>query len=621
MKNKLINTGISTLLFILSINYLQAQNKLNYENYRNPGEIISALQTLNKSSRQQTFLHKIATTPGKNNITIIEIGSQVNKSTINPAVFIIANIDGNIPLASEAAIYLSDLILQNPENHKHLTWYILPCANPDAATAFFSKPLIDSNKNNKTVNNDMDEQTDEDNFDDLNHDGYITQMRVKHPEGEWIVSKTDPRILRKADHLRNEKGMYKIFSEGIDNDNDGLFNEDTKGGVNINNNFPCLFNYNNQSNGIWSGSETETYAIMKFITEHPEIGLSVVFGNTNCCFEPPVNKKKNSKFPEYPDEDLEYYKKISEEYKDYMKENNISERRLLPQKIQNGSFELWSYFYLGIPTFSMDFWAIPKPSSEKKNDKNIITPDSLSRITAKEFKEFPDSLLEKIIKENNVENIFPLSGIKTQIIGNELTPEQLANKIKEVIEKRENETIDTEMLTILEYSDNQLGGKGFVNWETCKHPTLGEVEVGGIIPYTKNTPPPDQIDSLLAAQVPFVLKLTEKLPELKIAESKVTNKGKNIFAIEVWIENIGYLPFPTAIGVKNRQPAPAVIHIEKGNYTLVCENQRVPINAVSGKGVIKKEWLIYAPGIKSITLFLESKTAGNDKATVQLKNK
>ncbi|MCK7535351.1 MAG: hypothetical protein MZV63_32405 [Marinilabiliales bacterium] len=47
----------------------------------------------------------------------------------------------------------------------------------------------------------------------------------------------------------------------------------------------------------------------------------------------------------------------------------------------------------------------------------------------------------------------------------------------------------------------------------------------------------------------------KKLPSLKIAEARVTEKGGGVYQIEAWVTNDGYLPFPTAMGKRNKIPA------------------------------------------------------------------
>jgi len=173
---------------------------------------------------------------------MIEIGPEIGqKSKSLPAVMVVANLEGTNPLASEAALYLCHLIIDKPEVRKDKSWYILPVGNPDAAVKYFSKPLVKDARNSQPFNDDKDEKVDEDGLEDLNGDGLITMMRVKDPEGQWLPVPGEPRLMKKADWSKGEKGIYKIYTEGIDNDGDGQYNEDGPGGVDIGLNFPHLF--------------------------------------------------------------------------------------------------------------------------------------------------------------------------------------------------------------------------------------------------------------------------------------------------------------------------------------------------------------------------------------------
>jgi len=171
---------------------------------------------------------------------------------------------------------------------KNRTWFILPNGNPDAAARYLRKPLVADERNARRWNDDMDDQADEDGPDDLDGNGFITEMRVKDPAGEWIPVEGEPRLMRKADPSKGEKGIYKIHVEGIDNDGDGDFNEDPAGGANIGITFPHLFRPWTATGGRWPGSEPETFGIMKFAIDHPEIAMTFAFGSTNMCLQPPA---------------------------------------------------------------------------------------------------------------------------------------------------------------------------------------------------------------------------------------------------------------------------------------------------------------------------------------------
>ena len=79
------------------------------------------------------------------------------------------------------------------------------------------------------TDNDRDGLFDEDGYDDLNNDKNINQMRRKNPDGKYKEDPTDPRRMIHVEP--GEKGEYELLGpEGIDNDGDGLVNEDGPGG-------------------------------------------------------------------------------------------------------------------------------------------------------------------------------------------------------------------------------------------------------------------------------------------------------------------------------------------------------------------------------------------------------
>ena len=117
---------------------------------------------------------------------------------------------------------------------------------------------------------------------------------MKDPAGEWMPVDGEPRLMRKADASKGEKGIYKLYIEGIDNDGDGEYNEDPPGGTNIAITFPHLFHPWTATGGRWPGSEPETFGIMKFAIEHPEIAMTFAFGATNMCLQPPAGGRSGS---------------------------------------------------------------------------------------------------------------------------------------------------------------------------------------------------------------------------------------------------------------------------------------------------------------------------------------
>ncbi len=266
-----------------------------FDRYHSPDELNKILKDAAESFPKITKLHKIAVTRSQKEVSILEIGNETDTAKKElPAVFVAANMEGTTPIASEAALYLVKSLLEDDSLFKDKTWYVLACGNPEAAAHYFNKPLRQDPRNSNPFNDDMDDQVDEDGADDLDGNGIITMMRVKSPEGSWIPVPGEPRLMRRADPSKGEQGLYKLYSEGLDNDGDGEYNEDGQGGVNIGINFPHLFEHHTSTGGLWPGSEEESYYLIKFIMEHREIGLTFCFGQTNFCLNPPAGGRRGS---------------------------------------------------------------------------------------------------------------------------------------------------------------------------------------------------------------------------------------------------------------------------------------------------------------------------------------
>jgi hypothetical protein len=126
---------------------------------------------------------------------------------------------------------------------------------------------------------------DDDPGEDLNGDGWITQMRIPDPNGNRMLDPSDPRILVERPQGATQGTFYRVIGEGLDNDGDGRFNEDGLGGLDMNRNFPRNWELEFLQGGAgeFPLSEPETYATVKFINAHPNI-TSIVHGHTSGGF-------------------------------------------------------------------------------------------------------------------------------------------------------------------------------------------------------------------------------------------------------------------------------------------------------------------------------------------------
>jgi len=640
MRKKLFNLLLLGCL-IIPVSQLTAQT--SFGKYHSPSEVQQMLKEL--GNKGNTQLHQIAVSPGGAPVTVLEIGKDLEDV---PAIFVGANFEGNVPLSTEGALYLATMLLDSSKYTEHVKWYILAEANPDASKDYFAKVKTGASTNMMAINNDGDEATDEDGVDDLNGDGLITQLRVKDMEGQYIISKNDARIMDRADLSKGQRAEYKLYSEGIDNDKDGQYNEDGVGGVNIGITFPHLFPYTTQEAGRYSGQSPETYGILRFIFDRPNIAMIYTLGTSNFCMVPPKGGRTgganfdNIKIPErygkafgvdvsrtysmnevielfkplVPagmevtpalvasvlglgaavnplDEDLVFYKKYSEDYKKYLEAKKFNTEVLDPTPAKDGSFELWAYYHLGVPSFSMRLFSVPKVKEEKEADGDVVSLDEVEKMSAEDFVALGDEKISAFLKANNAPEQYTADMIKGMIESGQVTPEQMVGMMKQMPKPEKEGELSEKDKALLAYSDKELDGKGFVAWETYDHPTLGEVEIGGYAPYLETTPKPEMIDSLSKTQLPWLLQLSTALPSFAIENEKVTKMGSGIYKVEIYVANNGELPYPIAMGKRNGHPAPVILTLD-GDFELLEGLPRTPVGDFGANQVKKYTWLMKA---------------------------
>ena len=662
----------STLMFLcLALGPLAAAD-LTFDRYHKPEELAAAVQDLARTNPGFAKVHILAKSPGGRELALLEIGPETAKTAKSlPAVFIAANMEGTVPISGEAALYLAKLVCEKADMRSDRTWYILACGNPDAAAVYFGKPLRLDARNARPRNDDQDDQTDEDGTDDLDGDGVITQMRVKDPEGAWIPIPVEPRLMKKADGSKGEKGVWKLYSEGLDNDGDGQFNEDGPGGVNVGTAFPHLFKFFAPDSGAWSGSEAETFALLKFFDLHREVGLTFVFGEANFCLAPPRGSRKGEadlnqiKVPENMagyinadptrtytiaevmdlvrplvppgmevtesmiagflglgavvnplDDDLKFYKELSDKYKEFLKAAKLDGKRLDPAPDKDGSLELYAYYHLGLPSFALDFWTLPEVKEEKAADE--ITPEKLEKMTNDEFIALGEEKIDAFLKASGAPDQFKAKQVIEGLKGGMMDTKKMAEMMKQMPKKPSAEGMDPKEKALLAWSDKELGGKGFAAWKPFKHPTLGDVEIGGVVPFTDNTPPAKMVDGLLKGQVPWVFEIAKKMARIKIADAAVKRLGAGVYEVKVWVENTGDMPYPTAMGRRNERVLPVIVTLGGQGFEIVQGKKRSLVPAVPAHGSQPVTWIVRAAKPVKLEVKAETQMAWGDSRQIDL---
>jgi hypothetical protein len=242
--------------------------------------------------------------------------------TSKPAMYIDGNIHANEVQGAETALYTVDFLLKNYGRLPRVTemldrsaFYILPIVNPDGRALWFKGPSNADFPRTVMVprDDDRDGKVDEDGYDDLDGDGYITTMRKKVPlgQGDHRLDPKDPRLLVPVPP--GELGDYIVVGdEGIDNDNDGRLNEDTVGYVDPNRTWGFSWEpeYVQAGAGAYPLSIPESRAIATWALQHPNVAaLQSYHNNGQMILRGPGAKAD----PLVPPQDLKAYDLIGKE--------------------------------------------------------------------------------------------------------------------------------------------------------------------------------------------------------------------------------------------------------------------------------------------------------------------
>ncbi|HYN20788.1 MAG TPA: M14 family metallopeptidase [Thermoanaerobaculia bacterium] len=251
-------------------------------------------------------------------ITNPETGPELSK----PAMYIDGNTHANEVQGAEAALYTVDYLLKNygtltrvTELLDHSVFYILPVVNPDGRALWFKGPSDADFPRTVMVpvDDDRDGLADEDGFDDVDGDGYVTGMRKRVPLGQGThkAHPKDSRLLVPAEP--GELGDWiAIGKEGFDNDGDGRVNEDTVGYVDPNRTWGFSWEpeYVQGGAGRYPLSISETRSIALWALQHPNVAAVQSYHNNGQMILRGPGAKAD---PPYPAQDLKAYDLIAKE--------------------------------------------------------------------------------------------------------------------------------------------------------------------------------------------------------------------------------------------------------------------------------------------------------------------
>lgn len=363
------------VILLFGSNAIFSQN--TYSNFDKQTERLKSLAKLYPNSVK---LQSLGKTFGSKDIWMLTIGSGDLDS--KPAIAVVGGIEGNNLLGTELAIGFAEKLTGNRSDStksllERTTFYIFPNMSPDAMESYFADVKYERTGNAVPTDDDRDGKVDEDGFDDLDGDGKITMMRVLSPVGNYRINPEDNRSIVKADPAKGEIGSYLVFTEGRDNDKDGVFNEDGKGGVSFNKNFSFRHPSFTAGAGEFPISEIENRVLLDKLYQLFNVFAVVSFSSGN-NLSTPINFNAASTTPRiitgYLEEDARMNAMVSDLY------NKSTSMKDAPKYTSpGGDFASWAYFHYGRLSYSTPGWFIPKPKADtSKKEKALTVSDSVA---------------------------------------------------------------------------------------------------------------------------------------------------------------------------------------------------------------------------------------------------
>ncbi len=514
-------------------------------------------------------------------LTNAETGPDLEK----PGFLVEANIHSMEWTGGAAALHLIHKLLSQYGSDDQVTraldtraFYVIPRLNPDGVERGLHERRFIRSSVRPYPREELDEGLQ---IQDVDGDGRVLKMRIEDPNGAWKAHPEEPRLMVRRDPVDgpDDGAFYRLVTEGrIENYDGATFTiAPPLEGLDLNRNFPADWAPEHEQSGAgpFPTSEPEVRAMAQAVSDRPNIGGHIAYHTFSGVHLRPYAGRSDE---EFPTGDLRVYKLIGEhatELTGYPAVSVFHDFKYDPKQAIRGGAHDWLYDHLGIVSWTTEFW-------------------SPQREAGIEGYHFIDWL-------------------------------------------RDHPPDDD--LTLLRWSDEQMGGKAYVDWYAFEHPEIGEVELGGwdIVHYWFNVPF-DRLEAEIAPHSELALYHALVSPLLEIRSLEVERLGGESFLLRLVLSNSGWLPTQVtekALERKAVRPIEVELTLPEGARVVAGElkteagqlagrvHQRSATwwgNDESTSDLAKLEWVVEAPVGTELELEARHQRAGAVRRTVRLGN-
>ena len=538
-------------------------------------------------------LETIGTSAGGRRIVAVRLaatGSGLQSPDLRPAVFVGANLVGYHNAGTQAALGLVESLLAKKTLLETRTFYVVPMLNPDAQDSYFAPIKWRNGLNGGKLDRDRDGVLGEDGPNDLNGDGRITQMRIADPNGAYLPDPADPRVMKRVDSLKGEKGLYSLHTEGGDDDRDGLYNEDPAGGFRPDKNFAHAWADDDPESGPFPGSEPEARAIMDYLLARRNIAVAFVFGPANNLLATPRGVGGS----------LE-----------------IGQIRVTPTAAMAGPLGLEAGRGYSVDEVFplLENSALAQQATGGISRESIATLLGAGPATAPSAEDlrYYDSL------SVDYKKALDKAGLDSKRDGQQSSAGGLQNWLYYHYGAMVVELDVWGVSKLMAYVDKEAP-QSFVPWTSVTLPDGTKAEVGGVDPFVEIAPPAGELAKAVAAHADFVQDVASKLATVQLLSTQATELSAGVWRVRAMAGNIGFLPTHTQHAVRTRTWLPVRLELVlPPGATLVSGKAQVASERLTGgTGQLKGEWLVRAAKGTKLSFSLASQNAGNDRQEITL---
>jgi hypothetical protein len=533
---------------------------------------------------------------GGREIWCIEIGNQdTGPAETKPAAYFDGNQHASEVAGGEVTLFLAHYLLNRYGSDPDVTRlldtrvvYIVQRADPDGAEATMTGRVDwDPATAPGARDADGDGSMGEDGPEDIDGDGQILEMRIRDPEGRWKAYAPEPRLMVRREEGDTEGPFYRVLSEGIDNDGDGEVNEDSPvTGFISNRNYPAYWASTDarfRGGGDYPLQEHNARVLVDFILSKPNISQIESFHTTSGIHLRPYAARPDTDFPP---QDLQDYNAIlakgtaittypvASVYNDF---TTILPGVPFDQQpgVRHGVFIDWSYVHQGLFSVTTELWTM-EPFVNEMGWGEIPRDKPLFAIPGRYNR--PD--------------------VKAAVLGwldaHEGTPD--------------------------------LSGEGFIDWRSYRHPTLGELEIGGFTRYWLRNPPPGPfLQKVVEDQARFAVVRALLTPLTVIRELEVLpGEADGEWTVTATVANVGYLDTSMEQARRTGISAPDQVTLELPNGVQTPDPTTVEFPFMRGTressfvSLYRASWTVRGPAWSTVEVVLRSEKGGVDRRSTIL---